>query len=162
VPWQHSREIPDLERFSAERAIAHRRKFRFQTLMTSFCMLVRRAVVDEIGGFDERFSPWGFEDDDFSMRAALAGFRNRVALDVFVRHDHYGGAKLKKHEELLARNWSRFAQKWCGDGTLPYGDYPALQPAMRRAFTRADYHVSLVEPPPTLPTKDQVRQEIEA
>lgn len=160
VAWDGSREIADLERAAEERAIAERRKFRFQTLMTSFCLLVRRAVIDEIGGFDERFSPWGFEDDDFSMRAVLAGFRNRVALDVFVRHDHYGGAKLKKHEELLARNWSRFAAKWCGDGTLPYGDYTRLQPAMRRVFTRAEYHVPVESPAAPLPSVCPSRVEI--
>jgi GT2 family glycosyltransferase len=110
--------------------------------MTSFCMLVRRGVVDEIGGFDERFSPWGFEDDDFSLRASLAGFRNRVALDVFVRHEHYGsGKKTAKHGELLVRNWSRFAAKWGAAGDAPYASYSSIRPALEREFARADYHV---------------------
>ncbi|MBL8860560.1 MAG: glycosyltransferase [Planctomycetes bacterium] len=160
VPWEGSRSLAELERCSEERAIAQRRKFRFQTLMTSFCMLVRRAVVDEIGGFDERFSPWGFEDDDFSMRAALAGFRNRVALDVFVRHDHYGGQKAQVHNELLARNWSQFARKWAGNAALPYGDYAALQPAMRREFARAEYHVPVSEPAAPLPAVGSERMEV--
>lgn len=147
IPYSGTGSIEDVERCAAERARDHHRKFRNQTLMTSFCMLVRRAVVEEIGGFDERFSPWGFEDDDFSMRAALAGFRNRVALDVFVRHEHYGGRKAAVHSELLARNWSRFAEKWGGRGDVPYGDYSALQPGMRRNFVRAEYHVPLEDQP---------------
>ncbi len=154
VPYSGTSSVEDVERFAAERAGAHPRKFRFQTLMTSFCMLVRREVVDEIGGFDERFSPWGFEDDDFSMRAALAGFRNRVALDVFVRHEHYGSAqKSEAHSKLLARNWSRFAEKWCGRGDIPYGEYAAIQPAMKREFQRAEYHVPFTpEPAAPLPS----------
>jgi len=147
IPYVGTSAVADIESFAAERARAHDRKFRFQTLMTSFCWLVRRAVVDEIGGFDERFSPWGFEDDDFSMRAALAGFRNRVALDVFVRHEHYGGKKAQVHSELLARNWSRFAEKWCGSGDVPYGEYAAIQPAMRRTFERAEYYVPFATEP---------------
>ncbi|MCY2961316.1 MAG: glycosyltransferase family 2 protein [Planctomycetota bacterium] len=147
IPYAGGPEIEDLELFAAERAREQERKFRYQTTMTSFCWLVRREVVDEIGGFDERFSPWGFEDDDFSMRAAMAGFRNRVALDVFVRHDHYGGKKAQVHSELLERNWSRFAEKWCGSADVAYGDYKAMQPALKREFQRAEYHVP-IQPDP--------------
>ncbi|MBM3975466.1 MAG: glycosyltransferase [Planctomycetes bacterium] len=96
------------------------------TLMSSFCILVRRAVVDKIGGFDERFSPWGFEDDDFTLRARLAGFRARVAHDVFVRHEAYGGPKADWHSELLRRNWRRFALKWGLDAAC-HGDYGGLK-----------------------------------
>jgi len=160
VAYAGTAAIEDVERAAADRARDHHRKYRNQTLMTSFCMLVRRGVVDEIGGFDERFSPWGFEDDDFSMRAALAGFRNRVALDVFVRHDHYGGKKAQVHSELLARNWSRFAEKWAGSGDAAYGDYAAIQPAMRRAFTRAEYHVPIDTAASPLPAPTHAADEV--
>jgi GT2 family glycosyltransferase len=149
--------IEDIERFAAERAAAHPRKFRNQTLMTSFCMLVRRAVVDEIGGFDGRFSPWGFEDDDFSMRAVMAGFRNRIALDVFVRHEHYGGKKAFAHSELLERNWSRFTEKWSGRSDIPYGAYMEIQSAVNREFTRAEYHVPIDEAAAALPSSNATR-----
>jgi GT2 family glycosyltransferase len=96
------------------------------TLMSSFCILVRRAVVEKIGGFDESFSPWGFEDDDFTLRARLAGFRARVAHDVFVRHEAYGGPKADWHRELLRRNWRRFARKW-GLDAARHGDYGGLK-----------------------------------
>jgi len=43
---------------------------------------------ERIGGFDERFSPWGFEDDDFSLRVHLAGYRARLA---HARPLHRGG-----------------------------------------------------------------------
>jgi GT2 family glycosyltransferase len=125
--------------------------------MTSFCMLVRRAVVDEIGGFDERFSPWGFEDDDFSMRAVMAGFRNRIALDVFVRHEHYGGKKAVAHSELLERNWSRFTQKWANRSDIPYGAYMEIQSAVNREFTRAEYHIPIDEHAAALPSSPAAR-----
>lgn len=82
-------------------------------VLASYCLLVPRHVLDAIGGFDERFSPWGYEDDDFTLRATLAGFSNRIARDVFVRHEAYKGRrKLERHGELLAENWRRFAMKW--------------------------------------------------
>lgn len=153
IEYVGTNSIEDLERFAAQRAAEHPRKFRNQTLMTSFCMLVRRAVVDEIGGFDERFSPWGFEDDDFSMRAVMAGFRNRIALDVFVRHEHYGGKKAVAHSELLERNWSRFTEKWAGKSDVPYGEYSAIQSAVNRTFERGDYYVPLDDTAPPLPSE---------
>ena len=119
---------PDaLRTFAERRAAEHRRQFRYQGLLTSFLLLVNRAVIERIGGFDERFSPWGFEDDDFTLRAHLAGFRNRVALDVFVRHEPYAGAgKASAHSNLLQRNWARFAAKWGLPAGTDYGCYEGL------------------------------------
>ena len=38
------------------------------------CFIVRRNVVDMIGGFDTGFIPWNFEDADFVMRIRRIGF----------------------------------------------------------------------------------------
>ncbi|HEX3549298.1 MAG TPA: glycosyltransferase [Candidatus Elarobacter sp.] len=52
-----------------------------------FCMLIARACLAEIGPFDEaRFGAGYGEENDFSLRAKAAGWRNVVAADVFVRH----------------------------------------------------------------------------
>ena len=134
---------PDaLRAFADQRAGAWRRRARYGCLFTSFCVLVRRDVVETIGGFDERFSPWGFEDDDFSLRAHLAGFRSRVALDVFVRHEAYAGVKKTRHEGLLERNWKRFASKWAGAVPTPeYGDYSLLAPVLARSWSEEELYV---------------------
>jgi GT2 family glycosyltransferase len=89
---------------------ARPRAARLTGLLSSFCLLVRRAVLERVGGFDERFSPWGFEDDDLTLRCLAAGWHNRIALDVFVEHESYGGARARRHEELLERNWERFRE----------------------------------------------------
>jgi GT2 family glycosyltransferase len=54
--------------------------------VVGFCMLIKRAVIDKIGGMDDRYGLGNFEDDDFSLRAALAGFESRIAEDCFVHH----------------------------------------------------------------------------
>jgi GT2 family glycosyltransferase len=82
--------------------------------LSGFCFLIRREVVEKIGGLDERFLPGFFEDDDYGVRARLAGFRLRVAGDVFVHH--YGSRTFREtHADAnapLQQNWLRFKQKW--------------------------------------------------
>jgi GT2 family glycosyltransferase len=155
IPYEGDDSLAAIAAFADTRAGTYRRRGRYGLLFTSFCVLVRRQVLERIGGFDERFSPWGFEDDDFSLRAHLAGFRTRVALDVFVRHESYGGAKQKRHEELLARNWRRFAEKWMDDCAPAYGDYRSLEAVLARTWSDAELHIPLTESaeePKTWPT----------
>ena len=147
-----------LDAFARERADTHPQKFRFQELLTSFLVLVRREVLDEIGGFDERFTPWGFEDDDFSLRAHLAGFRNRVALDVFVRHEGYGGKKAERHAGLLERNWTKFAEKWGAPGA-DYGDYKQFG---RLAEAAADKAQLWIPPSPSAISPASIQADVKS
>lgn len=126
-----------LEEFAAARHASERRRFRHALLLSSFCLLTRRSVVERLGGFDTRFSPWGFEDDDFTLRAALLGLHNRVAEDVFVRHAAYSsGARAARHEQLLEDNWRRFASKWGLPADARRGDYSALEHWLGRSVER--------------------------
>lgn len=52
-----------------------------------FCMFIRRAALDVLGGFDEQAFGRGYgEENDFSRRALKAGWRNLLCADVYVRH----------------------------------------------------------------------------
>lgn len=52
-----------------------------------FCMLITKDALAEIGLFDEAAFGRGYgEENDFCMRALRRGYRNLLALDVFVRH----------------------------------------------------------------------------
>ncbi len=58
------------------------------------CLMVRRHVFDELGGFDESFSPVFFEDVDLCQRLATAG---HVILHVpSARFTHAGGASVRR------------------------------------------------------------------
>ncbi len=132
----------------AERPLA----CRYASLMSSFCILVRRSTIDRIGGFDERFGPWGFEDDDFTLRARLAGGRLRVAQDVFVEHEGYAGPKLERHDDLLVRNWRRFAAKWGLPNAHRHGDYSGLAALAARTWSDEALRVP-PESPAALPAE---------
>jgi GT2 family glycosyltransferase len=123
-------ETEALESFAAELHTRARHKFRHALLLSSFCLLTRRSVIAALEGFDTRFSPWGFEDDDFTLRAARLGMHNRVAEDVFVRHVAYSsGARAARHEQLLDENWRKFADKWSLPRGARRGDYAGLENA---------------------------------
>ena len=52
-----------------------------------FCLYITRAAWAAVGNFDERTFGKGYgEENDFCLRARQAGYRNLMALDVFVRH----------------------------------------------------------------------------
>jgi len=51
-----------------------------------FCFLVKRTVINKIGGLDEAFSPGYYDDWDYSVRAQESGFRCIRAKGAFVYH----------------------------------------------------------------------------
>lgn len=89
--------------------------------LVGFCLLIRRSVIDKIGGLDESFG-LNFEDDDYGLRAQAAGFKMRIALDSFVHHD--SGITFKEldidHAEAMEKAWQVFSQKW-GAKRVPDG-----------------------------------------
>lgn len=95
--------------------------------LIGFCMLMRRRVVDQIGGFDLRFGLGNFEDDDWCLRAELAGWRCRVAHAAYV---HHHGSRTFASERIdysatHERNWAYFTRKWgiTNDLIHPQGGY---------------------------------------
>jgi O-antigen biosynthesis protein len=79
------------------------------------CTLIKRRTFEELGGLDERFSPGNFEDDDYCLRAQLAGYKAVIAADVFIHH--YGSKSFKSdgennYAERLKINGEIFADKW--------------------------------------------------
>ncbi len=52
-----------------------------------FCVYIKREVLDHIGFFDEISFGTGYgEENDFCRRAIMAGWRNVISPNVFVRH----------------------------------------------------------------------------
>ncbi len=51
-----------------------------------FAVLARRETLARIGGFDESYNPYGWEEVDFSLRARRAGFTIRYAPSAIAHH----------------------------------------------------------------------------
>ncbi|MGO8677455.1 MAG: glycoside hydrolase family 99-like domain-containing protein [Limisphaerales bacterium] len=107
-------DLAQLPAFAESWAAAHDGQSFELARAVGFCLLARRQVIERIGGLDERFGSGNFEDDDFCIRAQLAGFRILAAKDAFVHHA--GGQTFKAaqidYRASLLRNWDLFKAKW--------------------------------------------------
>lgn len=89
--------------------------------VTGACLLIERALWQQLGGLDQGFVNGG-EDVDLCYRARAAGRNTVVALDSVVRHHVSSSAGRKLRDEQnsfrLARRWRRefmadATQAWC-------------------------------------------------
>ena len=114
VPKVGYSSIADLDEY----ARSFRRKNRYRRIpfhrIVGFCMLFRRVLVEQVGLLDESFGTGNFEDDDFCLRAELAGYRNMIAGDVFIHHfgsRSFIGNKID-YRKTMKGNQKFFQEKW--------------------------------------------------
>ncbi|HHW44275.1 MAG TPA: glycosyltransferase family 2 protein [Desulfotomaculum sp.] len=106
--------VDQVEEFARRLQVQNAGRCRRVNALSGFCLLIKRQVLNTIGGLDPRFVPGYFEDDDFCLRAVLAGFQLLVAEDVFVYHHGqrtFAGEGLDCRA-VLRQNWERFRRKW--------------------------------------------------
>ena len=106
--------LQEFEQFAADFRQNHRFWWIPTRRVVGFCMLFRRSLMEQIGLLDEQFGSGNFEDDDYSLRAALAGYRNLIVGDLFIHHEGsatFDGNRINYREALL-RNQAIFNDKW--------------------------------------------------
>lgn len=121
VPYAEA-PSPELDAFAAGRALEHAGRGREATRVSGLCMAVARPVIDAIGGFDTRFVLGNLEDDDYTLRARLAGFRLWIADDSYVHHFGHKTFDVvdEDYDALMRENGLRYVAKW----DLPYDRDP--------------------------------------
>lgn len=76
-----------------------------------FCMFIRRACIEQIGGLDETLFAQGYgEENDFCRRASAHGWRHVIAGDVFVWHRN-GVSFGDTRRNLMQRNGAVLAAR---------------------------------------------------
>ncbi|MBM3268965.1 MAG: glycosyltransferase family 2 protein [Candidatus Sericytochromatia bacterium] len=150
VPYDD--DLDEMQEFAAAWRREHTGEILVVPRIVGFCMLLRRAVVDRIGGFDPVFGNGNFEDDDYCLRARIAGFGVAVAGEVFVHH--FGSRTFiamgreadgvdASYKRAISEGWDRFGQKWGFDPDRPFRD-PAGTASI--CFDSPAHRVPLVEP----------------
>jgi GT2 family glycosyltransferase/tetratricopeptide (TPR) repeat protein len=146
--------LDQLPKFATQWCATHAGQSAEAPRLEGFCLLFRRAVLESIGGLDPRFGSGNFEDHDFCLRAGLAGFKLRIALDSFVHHtggQTFKGAKID-YRASMERNWELFKAKWAMPKETPLDKgyrLPSAAPeglALRQALPDLkDSHISTLE-----------------
>lgn len=104
-------------------------------VLYGFCMLTRRAVIDEVGLLDERYGLGVIEVEDWCERARRAGLRLLVDTDVVVAHDEpHASYTARTNAMLHIRNRALFEQKW-GVGPHYWGNRDAQPRVYARSYT---------------------------
>lgn len=107
-------DLTQMHAFAARYAEEHAGKTQDALRLVGFCLLVKKEVIELIGGFDEGYANGNFEDDDLCLRSAIAGFRHLIAKDVFVHH--FGSMTFKGNSmdylEHMEKNKQYFFSKW--------------------------------------------------
>ena len=121
------KNLDEMREFAGKHAQAQAGQSLEVARAVGFCLLAKREVVDKIGGLDENFGAGNFEDDDWCIRAQLAGFHIRIACDAFVHHtgsQTFAGEKIN-YRAAMERNWDIFRAKWELPATATLeGGYP--------------------------------------
>lgn len=82
------------------------------------CLTLKREVLDLIGGNDFWFGLGLFDDDDWSLRAGIAGYKSVITGASFVHH--IGTVTFHQQSDHLSyafqSNYPKFARKWSGNG----------------------------------------------
>ena len=131
-----------LETFAAEFAKNNSGKITPFNRIVGFCMLIKRAVIHKIGGMDGRYGLGNFEDNDFCLRALLAGYELCIAEDCFIHHfgnRTFIGEQID-YRESLNQNWEIFKKKWEIPKDLPYGSYYDFSNQAKNGFISSKHY----------------------
>jgi tetratricopeptide (TPR) repeat protein/GT2 family glycosyltransferase/acetyltransferase-like isoleucine patch superfamily enzyme len=135
VPNASYQTVDQMEAFAEEWSRQHRDELMPVSRLVGFCMFMRREVVEKIGVSDEALGFFGFDDDDYSLRASIAGFNPSIAMDIFIHHT--GGPQGRGDRQVnraLLEAWERYKRKWGIDPALPYGNPCDISPMLAQPF----------------------------
>jgi GT2 family glycosyltransferase len=79
-----------------------------------FCMVIRRKVIDAVGGLSPEFRPMFFEDTDYSLKVQNAGYRIGMAERSYVWHSEHAsfGPNRSIIETYFSESKKKFHKKW--------------------------------------------------
>ena len=108
------RDMDEMQGFARRWRDEHRGQWFTAGKFSGFCMLVKRAVYETVGGLDERFGLGLFDDDDLAVRAR--GRRSSwpsptiCSSTISAAGPSRGMASMRRR--CLQENGRRFAEKW--------------------------------------------------
>ncbi len=118
--------------------------------LNGFCLLIKRALQEDIGYFDEAAFGAGYgEENDYCLRAGKAGWTLAVADDTYIYHAQSRSYSHERRKQLAERAGQVLAQKH-GQALIDAGvavcrDSQAMQDIRQRAKGMLEYWQGVVE-----------------
>jgi GT2 family glycosyltransferase len=123
------RNVREIQRTAAAISLARRGRLDNVPGITSFCMLIRRRLIEEIGLFDEGYGLGTNDDHDFCLRTRIAGYRIMCAMGIFVFHFYsrtLGGLNMveidRKNRDYFVSKFGEKAVRYLAQIGQPYSD----------------------------------------
>lgn len=112
-------QVATMSNIAAGRTAPGRSTFAISHHMLAFmAVYIRRDVIEAVGPLDERFTAYGYDDDDYSLRVRKAGYKLGVEYSCVVEHGSlpstYRGKGRPAGFDMLAKNRKKFIEKWGG------------------------------------------------
>lgn len=85
--------------------------------LTFACVYIKRALLIDIGLFDENFLDYGYDDADMCIRTVKAGWKLAVTSELTVRHGSGGDCFIR------GKNWSSSFKRVRSKGSAPNLNY---------------------------------------
>lgn len=86
TPGVPTTDYAGIDAFAEKNAAENAGKVWKMMRLVGFSMLMRKADMEKMGGFDERMGIGTFEDDSISVKFAANGYQLLVARDAFIHH----------------------------------------------------------------------------
>lgn len=156
----HSLDVPmgwNIFQYSADLGRRMQRTCFDAVTVGGFCLLMRRAALDDVGLYDEIYGRGYGEESDWCMRARRRGWRVTGAEDVFVYHRGKVSFKNFKEETFREGNYQTFMARYGPEYSAAMSQYKrkdALAP-LRREYVRME---SPSAPPVLSAFVDRMRQ----
>jgi glycosyltransferase involved in cell wall biosynthesis len=112
VPNVPYKNIAELDAFAQSWTRAFKGHCSPSNRLVGFIFFFSRELLNKIGGTDPIFS-FGYNDDDFTLRAIIAGYDAIIANDIFIHHT--GGPQVRGdlvYQKKLVESWEAFKTKW--------------------------------------------------
>jgi len=128
--------LAGLGEFAATDAAAHAGEAERTMRLTGMCLLIKRELLARIGGLDGVFGLGNYEDNDYCLRAHLAGYECLIARDVFVHH--FGSRSFAAagidYVAQIRHQWAIFKSKWGIPAETPFNGHVELGALLAGGF----------------------------
>ncbi len=100
--------------FGVRNNVPNKNAYEVKSWLMGFAMLIKREALNIVGKLDERFSPGNYEDNDYSIRLIMHGYKLLMCKNSFIFH--YGSKSFEKkpleYYTLLNVNKKKLEEKW--------------------------------------------------